>query len=141
MAINLGTYLSKRAMLSPDKEAIVCEDVRYTWSEPNGPNQLANAMKKLGIKHGDRVGILALNEPEYLTMFYGLGKIGAILVPINYRIAGPEMQYILQDSGPGSLSSVRSTWRSSIPSAATFRQRHLSPWVANRPTGPCRTRS
>ncbi len=100
MPINIGSYLTQRAMLDPEKEAIVCEDVRLTWSEANAEaNKLAHAMKKLGVERGVRVGLLALNEPEYLSMFFGLGKIGAILVPINYRIAGPEMQYILSDSG------------------------------------------
>jgi len=100
MSINLGSYLANRAILNPDKEALVCEDARFTWSEANGrANQLGYAMKKLGVAPGDRVGLLALNEPEYLEMFYGLGKIGAILVPMNYRLAGPEMEYILNDSG------------------------------------------
>jgi fatty-acyl-CoA synthase len=100
MTINIGSYLTGRAMLNPDKEALVCEDVRLTWAESNArANQLCHAMRRLGIGHGDRVGLLALNEPEYLDLFYGLGKMGAILVPINYRLAGPEMQYILSDSG------------------------------------------
>ena len=100
MSINLGSCLAKRAMLNPDKEAAVCEDVRLTWSESNArANQLGYAMQRLGVGHGDRVGLLALNEPEYLDMYFGLGKIGAILVPINYRLAGPEMEYILNDAG------------------------------------------
>jgi acyl-CoA synthetase (AMP-forming)/AMP-acid ligase II len=100
MIINIGDLLARRAKLNPDKEALVCEDVRLTWSECNDrANRLAHAMRKLGVGHGDRVGLLALNEPEYLDMYYGLGKIGAILVPINYRLAGPEMQYMLSDSG------------------------------------------
>ena len=54
-------------------------------------------MLGLGVGHGDRVGMLALNEPEYFDLYFGLAKIGAILVPINYRLAGPEIQYILSD--------------------------------------------
>lgn len=100
MSINIGSYLTNRAGLNPDREAIVCEGVRQTWSEANAEaNRLAHAMKRLGVEHGDRVALLALNEPEYLSMFYGLAKIGAVLVPINYRIAPPEMQYILEDCG------------------------------------------
>ena len=104
MTINVGSYLARRAILNPDGEGLVCEDVRLTWSQGNArANRLCHAMRRLGIGHGDRVGLLALNEPEYLDMFYGLGKIGAILVPINYRLAGPEMQYILSDSGVRAL--------------------------------------
>ena len=98
MKINIGEMLTKRAFLTPDREGLVCEKVRRTYKELNErANRLANAMKALGVGYGDRVGLLALNEPEYYDMYFGLGKIGAILVPINYRLAGPEMQFILSD--------------------------------------------
>jgi acyl-CoA synthetase (AMP-forming)/AMP-acid ligase II len=100
MQINIGEFLTKRAMLSPDQEGLVCEGVRLTFSQMNErANRLAGAMKKLGVKRGDRVALLAFNEPEYYEVFFGLGKIGAVLVPLNYRLAGPELQYILEDSG------------------------------------------
>ena len=100
MSINIGSFLTKRAILSPNKEGLVYEGGRRTFSELNAhANKLAHAMRKLGVKHGDRVGMLALNEPEYYDMLFGLGKIGAILVPVNYRLAGPEMAYILSDCG------------------------------------------
>jgi acyl-CoA synthetase (AMP-forming)/AMP-acid ligase II len=98
MTINIGGILTKRAFMTPDREALVCEDIRRTYRQLNErTNRLANTMKSLGVGHGDRVGILALNEPEYFDMYFGLGKIGAILVPINHRLAGPEIQYILSD--------------------------------------------
>jgi len=98
MRINIGGILTKRAFMTPDREALVCESIRRTYRQLNGrANRLANAMKALGVGHGDRVGILALNEPEYFDMYFGLGKIGAILVPINHRLAGPEIEYILSD--------------------------------------------
>jgi fatty-acyl-CoA synthase len=104
MKINLGNMLTRRALLTPDREALVCEDVRLTFSELNArANKLANTMKEMGIGLGDRVCILAFNEPEYFEMYYGLGKIGAILVPINYRLAGPEMQFIISDCSPKAM--------------------------------------
>ena len=100
MRINVGGLLTKRAFMTPDREALVCEGVRRTYRQLNDrANRLANTMKALGVEHGDRVGLLALNEPEYFDMYFGLGKIGAILVPINHRLAGPEIQYILSDCG------------------------------------------
>ncbi len=100
MQINIGSFLTKRAMLSPNKEGLVCENARLTFSELNSrANRLANAMKALGIGKGDHVAMLTLNEVEYYDMLFGLGKIGATLVPINYRLAGPEMEYILSDAG------------------------------------------
>ncbi len=98
MSVNIGAFLTKRAMLTPDREGLVCEDVRLTFAQLNErANKLARAMRKLGVKRGDRVGMLALNEAEYYDMLFGLGKIGAVLVPVNYRLAGPEMSYILSD--------------------------------------------
>jgi fatty-acyl-CoA synthase len=102
MQINIGDFLTRRARLDPDREGLVCENVRLNFSQMNErANRLAHAMKKLGIKRGDHVALLALNDPEFFDMFFGLGKIGAVLVPLNYRLAGPELQYILQDSGAG----------------------------------------
>jgi len=98
MRINVGGLLTKRALMTPDREGLVCEDVRRTYKQLNDrANRLANAMKALGVGYGDRVGLIALNEPEYYDMYFGLGKIGAILVPVNHRLAGPEIQYILSD--------------------------------------------
>ena len=100
MKINIGEFLSRRSNLTPAREGLVCEDVRRTYKDLNArANRLANAMKAIGIGYGDRVGLLALNEPEYYDMYFGLGKIGATLVPVNYRLAGPEIQYILSDCG------------------------------------------
>ncbi|MFO7558717.1 MAG: long-chain fatty acid--CoA ligase [Desulfobacterales bacterium] len=101
MKVNIGELLTKRALITPEREALVCEDIRMTFLEMNErANRLANAMKSLGVGHGDRVSMLAFNEPEYYDVLFGLGKIGAILVPINYRLAAPEMQFILSDCEP-----------------------------------------
>jgi fatty-acyl-CoA synthase len=100
MKINIGEFLTKRAYLTPEREGLVCEKTRLTYKELNErANRLAHTMQALGVGYGDRVGLLALNEPEYYDMYFGLGKIGAILVPINYRLAGPEIQFILSDCG------------------------------------------
>jgi len=101
MKTNIGAFLAKRASLSPKKEALVLGDVRLTYDQLNRQcNRFVNAVTGLGIKAGDRVAILAMNEPEYFDLYFGLGKIGAIMVPINFRLAGPEIQYILNDCRP-----------------------------------------
>ncbi len=104
MQINIGYFLYKRALLSPNQEALVVGNVRYNYRKLNErANQLANAMKQSGVRRGDRVAMLALNEPEYLEMYFGLGKIGAVLVPINHRLAAPEVAYIANDCGASIL--------------------------------------
>jgi acyl-CoA synthetase (AMP-forming)/AMP-acid ligase II len=98
MQINIGYLLYKRALLSPKQEALVVGDVRYDYRELNErSNRLANAMSAMGIRRRDRVAVLALNEPEYLELYFGLGKIGAVMVPINHRLAPPEVAYIVND--------------------------------------------
>lgn len=100
MKVNIGEFLSGRAGITPNREALVCEDSRFTYRDLNErANRLANYLKELGVGHGDRVGILAFNETEFYDLLFGLGKIGAIMVPVNYRLAGPEIQYILSDCG------------------------------------------
>jgi len=124
--MNIGYQLTRRALLDPDKEGLVCEGTRLTFAQLNErANRLAHAMAKLGVGRGDRVGVLAFNEVEYYDLLFGLGKIGAILVPINYRLAGPEMQFILSDAeakvfvfGPEYVEIVDS-FRNDIP-AETF---------------------
>jgi acyl-CoA synthetase (AMP-forming)/AMP-acid ligase II len=120
--MNIGRLLVQRSLIDPDKEGLVCENLRLTFNEMNErANRLANSMISLGIKRGDRVGILALNDPEYYDMYFGLAKIGAVLVPVNWRLAGPEMQYILSDCGVKILVfgseyfDVVDTFRKNIP--------------------------
>ena len=65
--------MTRRAILTPDREALVCEDIRRNFKALNERvNRLANAMSNLGVGYGDRVGMLALNEPEYYDMYFGL---------------------------------------------------------------------
>src|SRR6056297_3044415 len=95
---NIGGFLTKRTALSPGKEALVLGDTRLTFREMNQrANRLSHAIGKLCVDYGDRVAMLSLNEPEFFDLYFGLGKIGAVLVPINHRLAGPEIQYILND--------------------------------------------
>ncbi|MFP4160305.1 MAG: class I adenylate-forming enzyme family protein [Desulfobacterales bacterium] len=96
--MNIGGFLAKRASLRPGDEGLVLGDVRLTWDGLNRrSNKLADAMAGLGVGPGDRVALLALNEPEFFDMYFGLGKTGAVLVPINHRLAGPEIEYIVND--------------------------------------------
>jgi len=100
MNVNIGEFMTRRALLTPNREGLVCEGVRRSYGELNQrANRFANAMLGLGVGFGDRVAMLALNEPEYYDVLFGLGKIGAILVPVNYRLAGPEIEFILSDCG------------------------------------------
>jgi fatty-acyl-CoA synthase len=78
----------------------VVDDKQLSYAELNSRvNRLAHALNGLGIKTGDRVAALMFNSSEYMETVLALAKLGAVLVPLNYRLAPPELEYILNDSG------------------------------------------
>jgi long-chain acyl-CoA synthetase len=98
--MNLGLTLTQSALKWPDKVALVFEGRRWTYRQWNrAVNKAAHAFAAHGIRKGDRVAFLTWNLPEQVTGFYGLMKIGAVPVPINYRLAANEVKYIVDDSG------------------------------------------
>jgi fatty-acyl-CoA synthase len=98
--INAGEWLYKHCLRKPNAEAVVVDDIRLTYAELNSRvNRLANALAGVGVNKGDRVAVLMFNSSEYAEVTFALAKLGAILVPLNYRLAPPELEYILNDSG------------------------------------------
>jgi fatty-acyl-CoA synthase len=101
--MHAADLLTNRARLTPDREALFTlpGGQRYTYGELNArANRLANWMRELGVEKGDRVSILAHNSIEYIDLFYGLAKIGAILAPLNWRLVARELVYIVNDCQP-----------------------------------------
>lgn len=103
MQNNIGLFLAKRAELSPDLEAIVdagASERRFTYTQLNERcNRIANALLDKGVKKGDRVAVVLMNCPEYVETFFAVAKIGAVVVPINWRLVPDELAFILKDSG------------------------------------------
>ena len=100
MNFNVGTFLTKRAQRNPSKPAIISESSAFSFRELNErSNRWADAFGDSHLKKGERVGILLQNRNEFLEAFFGLAKIGAVLVPLNWRLAPPELEYICGDSG------------------------------------------
>jgi fatty-acyl-CoA synthase len=98
--INIGDWIRKWSSLQPRKRALIFEDRPFTYQELNlRTNQLCHLLLALGVQKGDRVSVLLYNSHQYLEIFFALSKIGAILVPLNWRLAGPELEFILKDSG------------------------------------------
>ena len=97
--MNLAQTLTQSAANWPDKTALVFEGRRWTYAQWNrAVNKAAHAFRAAGIGKGDRVAFLTYNLPEQVTGFYALMKIGAVPVPINYRLAANEVKYIVDDS-------------------------------------------
>lgn len=100
MNINIGDMIRNRAYLSPDVEAFVGEGYRYTFREANlKVNQLAHYFKDLPIYPGDRIAILCKNNYQFLIAMLAAAKVGAITVPLNWRLHPAELIYILNDCG------------------------------------------
>ncbi|HTO07672.1 MAG TPA: long-chain-fatty-acid--CoA ligase, partial [Myxococcota bacterium] len=93
-------FLRRPAQLYPDKLAIVDGALRFTYRDfQRRVNQFSHALVRLGVKQGDRVCILSPNSHFFLESFYATSRIGAILVPLNYRLTAEDHEYILNHAG------------------------------------------
>jgi fatty-acyl-CoA synthase len=96
----VNDFLRRAARLYPSKIAVVDGPLRYSYRElQERVNRLSNALLELGIRRGDRVCMLGPNSHFFLESFYGTSQIGAILVPLNYRLAPADHEYILNHAG------------------------------------------
>ena len=102
MAQNIGEFLTNRARRDTDLEAIYepATDKRLSYRELNDrSNQVAHSLKDLGVAKGDRVGLLLMNGKEFVETFFADAKIGAVNVPLNWRLVADELEFILDDAG------------------------------------------
>jgi O-succinylbenzoate-CoA ligase len=103
---NIGSVLAKRAHLSPKLEAFVdvASGRRFNYAEFNDrANQTAHALAARGVVKGDRVSLLMMNSVEFMESFFAIAKLGAICVPLNWRLVPDELAFILKDSGASTL--------------------------------------
>jgi long-chain acyl-CoA synthetase len=103
MGTTIGKIFDLTVMKFPNKEALydVRKNVRFTYSQWNDEvNKLANALLAEGVKKGDRVSTFLFNTEELGTAFFACAKIGAVFNPINFRLLGEEVAYILNDAAP-----------------------------------------
>jgi fatty-acyl-CoA synthase len=102
--INIGDWIKKWSFLQPHKKALIFEDRLLTYQELNHrTNQLCHYLLDTGVQRRDRISALLYNCHQYIEIFFALSKIGAILVPLNWRLAGPELEFIIKDSGSNML--------------------------------------
>ena len=96
----VNDFLRRASKLYGRAEAVVDGDRRFTWSEFNDRvNQQANALLASGIGKGDRVAVIAPNSHQFLETFYATAAIGAVIVPMNYRLVPSDFAYMLEHSG------------------------------------------
>ena len=98
--IGMGQTLLKSAELFPQQPALRFEGELQTYAELSDRiRKLASLLIQLGVSRGDRVGYMGLNHPCFLEAVYACSCIGAIFVPLNFRLTPSEAGFIIADSG------------------------------------------
>jgi acyl-CoA synthetase (AMP-forming)/AMP-acid ligase II len=124
--LSLGQILSVHARLSPDRLGARDLSREMTFAQWNERScRLANALLGLGLSKGDRFAVLAYNRVEWLEFYAAAAKAGLIIVPINFRLVGPEIRFIIENAGvtalivQDELAGVLEEIRADLPVAGT----------------------
>ncbi|MDF2788766.1 MAG: long-chain fatty acid--CoA ligase [Neobacillus sp.] len=97
--LNIGSLLSQNARKFPEVLAIECEGRNYTYRQFNEEvNRLAHGLLEMGINKGDKIALMMKNSDHFVFTFFAIAKIGAVAVPVNFRLTSSEVHYILQQS-------------------------------------------
>jgi fatty-acyl-CoA synthase len=101
MAMNLSDLIERNAAFAPEKPALIFEGEALSYAAFHARIvQTARALRsEFGVSKGDRVAILSLNRPDCLVLLYACARLGAMLVPLNWRLAAAEQLFILRDCG------------------------------------------
>ena len=97
--MNTAEFLSIANLISPEKEAVIFEDKRFTYNQLNSrANQLANKLTSWGVGAGDRVGLMQVNCNEVVEAYFACAKVGAIFVPLSFRGRAEEIKHMVNSS-------------------------------------------
>lgn len=97
--MHMGTVLKMNALNYPEKLGWQDKTQEYNFREWNDRScRLANALTGMGVGHKDTFAVIAYNRGEWMDIYAGCGKGGQIVVPIMFRLAGPEIEYIVNHS-------------------------------------------
>jgi fatty-acyl-CoA synthase len=126
----------------PSRTAVVCNQENFTYRQfADRARRLAGALRQAGVQRGDRVAFLSSNCHRLLEAYYGVLEAGAVLLPLNIRLASSELSYILNDSGATILFVEKQflglveSFRKDIPEVRTFCQLEgapEAPWLSPR---------
>ncbi|GIJ72972.1 acyl-CoA synthetase [Virgisporangium ochraceum] len=100
----VGSWPARRARMSPHRVALVHVRREWTFADVSGRStRLAYVLRERGVRAGDRVAFLGPNRPEFLETMFAAGLLGAVFVPLNTRLAVPELATIVADCGATAL--------------------------------------
>lgn len=104
----IGSWLQRRRPKSGDKTALIAGDRILSYEQfADRSCRLANALRDRGVARGDRVAYLGENHPAFLETLFACGQLGAIFVPLNTRLAPPELRFQLDDCSAVALIYAR----------------------------------
>ena len=97
--MNISSLLARNAFKYPAKEALVCGVRRQNWQQLyQRVERLAGAMARSGVQKGDKVALLMENCDQFVEIHFATARLGAVGVPLNYRLVGGELAFILNSS-------------------------------------------
>lgn len=97
--ITLAGWLTKRVRQTPNRPLLTFEGQTWTYAEfAERSARVADVLRSGGVVAGDRVAYLAFNHHTFLECMFGCARIGAIFVPLNFRLTGPELAFMLDDA-------------------------------------------
>jgi len=102
--MTISDQLARHAHTIGDRVAFGYDDVRMTYRQlDERVSRLANALHERGVRHGDRVAVLGYNTLEIIESYFAAARLGAICVPINYRLVADEVAYVLTDCAAAAI--------------------------------------
>lgn len=106
----LGSWPARRARKTPHRTALIRRETVVTYATLHErTTRLAHVLRACGIRRGDRIAYLGANHPSFLETLFAAGVLGAVFVPLNTRLAAPEIAHQLADSGAKALMPPRTT--------------------------------
>ena len=91
--------MAQRALRSPQRRALTFEGQTWTYAQlQRNIDVLASMLREHGVARGDRVGFLGLNQPAFFETMFAAARLGAVFVPLNFRLSAPELRYIIDDA-------------------------------------------
>lgn len=98
--LGVGSWTARRARRTPHRTALIDDDGRWSYAELHERvTKLAHGLRRLGLRRGDRIAYLGPNHHTFLETLFAAGMLGAVFVPLNTRLARPELRHCLADSG------------------------------------------
>ncbi len=93
----VADWLRINASTVPDRACFVTDEASFTFAEVNARvNRLATWLRAMGVGKGDRVALFATDSPQYMEVLLACAKLGAVYVPLNFRLARPELEALLR---------------------------------------------